>query len=171
MCDVPGPTTYRFEVKGHGAAEWSPSPYTLQTWFLPCDDYERAGRNDTPQTASPVEAHEPVRGALTPAGDVDLYRFVADFPGYLTVSGMATGTWNLRLRDARMKPLVDRWAYGSNPLAVSFAVDPGEYIIEAAKHGPRDKTTIAYSFAMNFERAEPGEVVPLASDPTRDLTR
>ncbi|MCA8910812.1 MAG: hypothetical protein KDB82_03845 [Planctomycetes bacterium] len=170
VCDVPGPTTYRFEVKGHGAAEWSPSPYTLQTWFLPCDDYERAGRNDTPQTASPVEAHEPVRGALTPAGDVDLYRFVADFPGYLTVSGMATGTWNLRLRDARMKPLVDRWAYGSNPLAVSFAVDPGEYIIEAAKHGPRDKTTIAYSFAMNFERAEPGEVVPLASDPTRDLT-
>ncbi len=147
---------------------WTPSPYTLRTWFSRGGEEEEGGRNETAATAVPVDLVEPVRGNFDPAGDLDFYSFTLPRPGRLTLMGRSPCTMDLDLLDARGRKIAGTWDYGGRWVRVSAPLLPGLYFIRTRAHsGGREPGQ--YEIRASLYRAEPGERVPLDRDPPRTL--
>ncbi len=168
-CDVAGPTTLYVEVHEWNDNECSPFPYALSTWFEPCDEFELAGRNDSPEAATPVELGEPVRGSILPQGDADWYRLECDFPGHLRLDGVAPTELYVFARDASRRIVMQAGFEAGRPIAMECEVLPGTYFLEVHEWNDNNSAPAPYRLTPVLQRAEPQERVPLAEDPVRPL--
>ena len=167
--EIHDPQTIFVEVENRNSGEFSGSPYTLRTWFLPCDEHERAACNDLPAFAAPVEAGETVRGALSQAKDVDCYRLVAETAGRLAISGMCTHSWRVKFLDSKGRELASSWEYGGKKWDIGIDISAGDHVISIEKRDAGSLETAPYSFDVRLERVEPGETEDVKADPIREL--
>ncbi|MCP4656412.1 MAG: hypothetical protein GY856_13445 [bacterium] len=165
---VPGPMTVYLEVREWGDNHWSASPYTLRTWWEPCDELERLGRNDQQESSTPWLPGETLRGSITPYGDVDLYRLDVDHPGYLRLAGLAPANTTVRIYDKRRERPVAVNSYANNRFQLGTEVVPGTWFVEVGGWGNVSHVG-SYDVATTLERAEPMELLPLSEDPPRIL--
>ncbi len=167
--DIHKPSTLFLEVHQWGDNDASPWPYQISTSFEPCDERELAGRNDSADTATPIELNQPVRGSIMPVGDVDFYRVEVDHPGYLQVRAVGPTSLRVRMLDGRKRSQAEWCAYATNVLNGEIPVFPGAYFIEMHQWGDSDASSTPYELVARLVRAEPQERVPLAKDPPRIL--
>jgi hypothetical protein len=170
---APGPTTVLLRAREWNDNARDMSPYVVGAYFQPCDQGDSAGRNDAPETATPLELNEWVRGNVLPAGDNDWFRLDVDFPGVLRVEGTTPpDIWTrLSLHDARAEQLGD---VGLSTPSGNFAwesfVLPGSYFLRFREWNDNAASAGDYSLRAVLERAEPAESVPLAADGARTLS-
>ncbi|MBI5368014.1 MAG: carboxypeptidase regulatory-like domain-containing protein [Planctomycetes bacterium] len=146
-----------------------PSPYALWTSFAPCDEQDAAGRNDTPDTATPFEPGETLRGTILPIRDVDTYRFAVDRPGWFDAATASATQLFCRVRDAQQRSLGE-WAYhAGTPGSFSLPLLPGEYTLEVHEWYDDDWSPSPHEIRTAFRRADPEERAPLVNDPVRAL--
>jgi hypothetical protein len=164
-----GPDAVIVDAGGWGGSVSSPSPYRLAASFEPADEWDDAGRNDTLALATPWELSETTRGSVMPRGDVDLFRFPVDHPGFLTLD-LIHPSINvlLRLRDDRGEQLAEGTAYANRVARITREVLPGTFVAEARCWGS-DAVVESYELRGTLVRAEPEETVPLTHDPVRTL--
>lgn len=163
------PQTVYLDMHHWGESQSSPSPYILSTWWEPCDENEAAGRNDTFDSATPLELGEVARGTIDPIGDVDVYRVEVDHPGYLHVSGAGPLAVRMFIYDAKRKQIDDTIRDPNSPLEMAPPVFPGEYYIAVHNWGDGQASPLPYAFKVWLDRADPLERVPLNKDPARLL--
>lgn len=168
-CDLVGPCTVFVRVHEWGDNECSPWPYIISTWFEPCDEMELAGRNDTAETATPIELNEPIRGSIMPVGDVDWYRLEADYRGWLRINASGTTELYAYLRNANQAVVGEGGAARNAPLVLERPVFPGTYYIEMHEWGNNDSSPVPYCLTAHIRRAEPTECIPTTGDMARVL--
>jgi tetratricopeptide (TPR) repeat protein len=166
-----GPTTVILEVHKWGDNGCSPSPYVLRSFFEPCDEGERFGRNDTADMATPLQFTESIRANIMPTGDVDWYRLQVDHPGVMRLSGKTHLEMLAHFTDPKKRVLVERgWYGGTVGLTMDTPVLPGDYFLDVHDWGDNNAHPIPHELKVSLLRAEPQETVPLATDPIRTLT-
>lgn len=165
-----GPQTVFLETRQWGDSACSVSPYILSAWWEPCDEQDAVGRNDTLESAWPLELGDWMRGTILPVRDVDVYRVEVDHPGYLHVKGSMPAIHSqVRIFDGKKKLVAERV---TDPRAINElvpAVLPGVYFIELRQWGDSAASSIPYAFQAWLERADPLERVPLNNDSPRRL--
>ena len=169
---APGPMTLFLQVREWNDNAADSSPYILGTFFEPCDQIDAQGRNDSPETASPLELNEWVRGNLLPNGDNDWYRIDVDFPGILRLEGTTPpGIWvRLALHGGNAERLADvGLSRPSSDFTWENPVFPGAYFIRLQEWNNNASNPGAYSLRAVLLRAEPEETVPPAVDAPRVL--
>ena len=168
-----GPTTLFLQVREWNDNVADPSPYILGTFFEPCDQLDAQGRNDSPETASPLELNEWIRGNLLPNGDNDWFRIDVDHPGILRLEGTTPpGIWTrLALHGANAEQLADvGYSRPSSEFTWENPVLPGAYFIRLREWNNNASNPGIYSLRGVLLRSEPEESVPLATDAVRTLT-
>ncbi len=169
VCDVAGPLVAWLEVREWGDDAWSPSPYTLRTWWEPCDEHEFAWRNDTADTATPIRPGEMLRGNVGLRGDVDRYRLDLDHPSHVVVRGIAPTQASVAIvggGDERELARSDRHA--RTELVVAADVPAGPAWIVVREWGDDAASVGHYRYTTEVQRAEPEELPP---DCARELPR
>ena len=103
-----GPATVFLQVRSGTTTPPTRRP-TSWDFFEPCDQLDAQGRNDSPDTASPLELNEWTRGNLLPNGDNDWFRIDVDHPGILRLEGTTPpGIWvRLALHGGNAEQLAD----------------------------------------------------------------
>lgn len=163
------PETVFLEVHEWDDNAASPSPYTLWTSFLPCDELDAMGRNDSPDAAAPFEPGETLRGTILPIRDVDDYRFDVDRPGWFDASVASATQMLCRILDGKGNRL-GQWAcYENQGMSFSLPLLPGEYTLEAREWDDNAWGPWPYEIRTSLRRADPDERVPLRDDPVRAL--
>lgn len=160
-------TVYAF-VSEWGDNNASSRPYTLSAWFEPSEDMEQAQRNETMETAFPLEAGEVLAGSIFPYQDQDYYQITPAFPGWLSVTGTTPLQLHLTLFDRQTNAVFDKGFYPPS-VAVGGPVLPGDYWLRVMEWGNNDCTPRPYHLDVKLDRAEPAETVPLAEDKPRQL--
>lgn len=163
------PTTLYLDVHEWNDDGCGTSPYVLQIYFEPCDEFELQGTNDTAATATAAEWNEPLRGTFMPIRDVDWYRLHVDHPGVFVLDGRSPTELSVRIRDGRNRVLAQANAWAHAPLALAVSVLPGELFIDAREWNDDASLASPYLLTPRLRRAEPQETVPLADDPIRTL--
>jgi hypothetical protein len=166
---APGSTVVHVEVTEWGNNGWSASPYTLRAWFEPGDELEFLDRNETPETATPAEPGDVLRGSICPYGDRDLHRIDLDHAGYFHLTGSAPTEVYVRILTAQKKLAVEA-GFGPNaPIALGADLPAGECFVEVAEWGNNGSHVGAYGIATRLDRGDPEERAPLRDDPVRPL--
>ena len=168
-----GPATVFLQVREWNDNAADPSPYILGTFFEPCDQLDAQGRNDSPDTASPLELNEWTRGNLLPNGDNDWFRIDVDHPGILRLEGTTPpGVWvRLSLHGGNAEQLADvGYSRPSSEFTWENPVLPGAYFIRLREWNNNASNPGIYSLRAVLQRSEPEESVPLAEDAVRTLT-
>ncbi len=144
-------------------------PYVLRADFTPGDEFDRQARNDTPDTATPADFGEAIRGTILPTGDVDVYRFHVDHPGRLRLTLLTPLDTGLCLRDAAGNTLGE-WRHGpSAPQTFDAPVRTGDYTASVRVWYNNARSSAPYTLRADLLRADPAEREPLATDPPRPL--
>ena len=163
------PSTLYLQIMEWGLNGWAPSPYLLRGWFEPADENDSMARNDSFDSATPLLPGDVARGNVLPMGDADVFRFTADFPGYLNVSALGPMQRHLRLFNAQRQFLCEVGAYENQPARLRPAIGAGVYFVQLNEWGENAVDLKPYELLVALERAEPAETEPLAADPPRLL--
>ncbi len=163
------PSTLYLQIMEWGLNGWAPSPYLLRGWFEPADEMDFMVRNDSFDSATPLLPGDVARGNVLPTGDADVFRFAADFPGYLNVSVPGPMQRHLRIFNAQRQFLCEVGAYENQPANLRPAIGAGTYFLQINEWGDNTVDLKPYELLVSLERAEPAETEPLASDPPRLL--
>jgi len=163
------PATVILELHEWGDDNCSPAPYVLRNFFEPCDEHELFGRNDSPDTATPIDLNEPIRASFLPVRDVDWYRVHVDHPGVLRLEGKTTTQFLARFRNEKLKPLAEASFWENSNVALEVSVLPGEHYLELHEWNDDYAHPIPHQIQVRLLRAEPQETVPLSQDPIRTL--
>ncbi len=170
--DAPGPATVYLQVREWNNTAASTNPYTLRTFFEPCDELEALGRNDTEHTASPLALGETVEATIYPNGDNDWYAVTVDFPGVLHLSGRnQDGIWIVQELWDKQGNQIGREGLTSKGADYRWErpVVAGEYLIRVRDWNDNAGYVGPYSLKATLVRAEPAETEPMAADPVRPL--
>ena len=151
-----------------GDNEASAAPYTISSFWYPCENREQAGRNDTQQTASSILCDTQFQGNLFPLGDVDWFKFLIPFPGQLGIKGHSDSQLHYRVYDNSMNEVIAR---GQHPgdFGCDISLLPGVHYLKVEEWGNNEWLLPPYNFVLDFRRAEPDETVPVREDPPRQL--
>ncbi len=166
---VGSPSTLYVQILEWGVNNWSPSPYLLRGWFEPADEMDFMVRNDSFDAATPLLPGDVAHGNIMPMADADLFRFTADFPGYLNVSALGPMQRHLRIFNAQRQFLCEVGAYENQPVNLRPAIGAGTYFLQLNEWGDNAVDLKPYELRAFLERAEPAETEPLANDPLRLL--
>jgi len=163
-----GPAMVYLEVTEWGNDNWTNSPYLLWVWFTPCGELDLISRNDTEETALPLELEERIRDTIFPLYDVDWYRLQIDHPGYLRLEIETPVQLCFQILDPKGKTV---FSQGTQPGSAdwSFPILPGEHLLQVTEWGNDNKSPTSYVFAVALDRVDPAEEVPLRSDSIREL--
>lgn len=163
------PSTLYLQIMEWGLNGWAPSPYVLRGWFEPADENDSMSRNDSFDAATPLLPGDAARGNVLPMGDADLFRFSADFPGYLNVSATGPMQRHLRIFNDKRQLLCEVGAYEGQPANLRPAIGAGAYFVQVNEWGDSAVDLKPYELLVALERAEPAETEPLAVDAPRLL--
>ncbi len=170
--DAPGPATVTLRTMEWNDTGCSTNPCVVRTWFEPCDEMEALSRNDTPETATPLELGEQVQASVHPNGDDDWYGIVVDFPGVLKVTGRQRAAhWTrLELHESGGRRVAD-WGLTEPeaPFRWEVPVLAGEYHLRVCEWNDSVGHPCPYTLRADLDRAEPAEREPLRGDPPRAL--
>ncbi len=163
-----GPAMVYLEVTEWGNNSWANSPYLLWAWFTPCGELDLISRNDTEETALPLELKERIRDTIFPLYDVDWYRLQIDHPGYLKLEIETPVQLFFNILDPKGKAV---FSQGTQPGSADwrFPILPGEHLLQVTEWGNNDKSPVSYVFAATLDRVDSAEGVPLQSDSIREL--
>jgi hypothetical protein len=167
--DVGGATTWVFDLGEWGDNGWATHPYLARVWLQPADEFDLMAPNESPAHATPIEVGEWTRGTILPRKDEDWYRIAVDHPAVLKMQHR-TGIENeVEICDASGKRLLRRSFYADRLESPSAHVLPPSCLIRVIDWGNDNCGTDPYAFHTLFERFDPLERVPFASDPVRQL--
>jgi len=163
-----GPAMVYLEVTEWGNDSWTNSPYLLWACFTPCGELDLISRNDTEETALPLELEERIQDTIFPLYDVDWYRLQIDHPGYLNLKIETPVQLYFQILDCKDKVV---FSQGTQPGSTDwrFPILPGEHLLQVTEWGNNSKSPVSYAFAAALDRVDPAEEVPLQSDPIREL--
>ncbi len=167
---VGGPGTFFVVLREWGDNAWSTDAYALSAWLEPADMLDFVTRNDDPARALPLAPGETVHGSYLPMGDKDVFAVDVDFPGYLRVEAQSPLETHLRIFDAAGKLLVEHGAHVGNTATLAPPVQIGKYYVMVGEWGDNAASVVPYTLSAHLDRAEPGEIFPLAEDPPRPLS-
>ena len=148
----------------------STTPYALRAWFTPADELDWQARNDTPETATPAELSEILRGTILPTRDRDHYGLQVDHPGRVRLHLSTPFDAGLWIQDAAGTKLGEwRVAPSATPTDFDVPVLPGGYVVGVRVWYDNQRTPSPYALRVDLLRADPVERVPMADDPPRFL--
>ncbi|MBK8975489.1 MAG: hypothetical protein IPM29_06155 [Planctomycetes bacterium] len=168
-CEVAGPGVVYVDVREWGDDDWSPWPYTLQTWWEPADDNERLGRDDSLETATPIEPDDVLRGSIAPLGDVDHYRLDLDHAGHVEVRGRGPTQLTVAILDANGGRLAEASSHAMQELRTGADVPAGPVFVRVHEWGGDDAFGGSYELRTEVQRAEPEEFARFGDEPVRPL--
>ena len=163
-----GPAMVYLEVTEWGNNSWANSPYLLWAWFTPCGELDLISRNDTEETALPLELEERIRDSIFPLYDVDWYRLQINHAGYLNLEIETPLSLYFQILDPKDKLV---FSNGMQPGSADwqFPILPGEHLLQVTEWGNNDRSPVSYAFTAALDRVDPAEMVPLKSDSIREL--
>ncbi|MBI4862854.1 MAG: hypothetical protein HY815_21715, partial [Candidatus Riflebacteria bacterium] len=167
--DAPGPMTLLVQISGWGGDQWAPSPYTLRTWWEPCDELEAMQRNETREAATPFLPGDALRGSVLPIGDVDLHQLDVAHPAHVRLGIVSPSPTYVRILDSQGTCLREAGVNPGTPSTLEADLLPGDLFVQISGWGADRVHAGAYAITTALERAEPMERVPLADDPIRPL--
>lgn len=148
---------------------WHPMPYLIETWFHPASETEILQNNDTRETATPIELGCEVRESIQPLHDQDWFTFVIDKPGRLIYSQFAAVELHATFYNAENKNIATVKTYRQRTGKTNLALVPGIYFLHIQEWGNNGSAPEEYHFTTKFQRALPGETVPLNAGPLTQL--
>ncbi|MCC6739566.1 MAG: carboxypeptidase regulatory-like domain-containing protein [Planctomycetia bacterium] len=162
-----GPCTPVLELSEWGNNGWSPSPYSVWTAWVPCDETEALQRNESLRDASDADPGDILRGSMSPVGDQDFWRLTTPGPGRLTVQGSAPTELWVRLLGPTGQILNEGGVGDGQEGTWTANIPVGTCFVHVQEWGNNGAHSGDYALRTRFDRAEPAEREPLNTDPVR----
>jgi hypothetical protein len=155
-------TTYDWRVRSRcsdGNGQYDTAQFITLTPPT-CANTLDTATNGTIAGAATIPFNTDVTGLISPAGDVDNYKFVITNSGTITITlGTLPGDYDLKLLNSAGTQIAISQAGGTSSETISRTVSPGTYYVQVYGYNGANSTTSCYTVRVQLGTASRGNNV------------